>query len=125
MSRHIIPNPHGYPDNRVITVGWDRPLATFFAMSFNPHASGDDVESFWIGATPCEIPTVEVLAQSLVEYEVELPPDIKDLLAVEARVEGPGFAGRPASRIVAESVRPHVPAEQIARINSALKDGGQ
>ncbi|WP_214317084.1 hypothetical protein [Nonomuraea sediminis] len=127
MSRHIIPNPPGSPLRRVTSVGWDRPLATFFAMSFDPPAPGDEfdneIEVFWIGATPCEIPTVEALAHTLAEHHVELPGDIKRLLAVEAKVEGQGFAGRPATSVIAAAVRPHVPADQQARIDAALEGG--
>ncbi|WP_289009531.1 hypothetical protein [uncultured Thermomonospora sp.] len=101
MSRHTIPNPPGTPDGREITVGWDRPLETFFAMAFDrPPADdpdGDDIEVFWHGTTRGEITTIDDLRALLDRHGITLPDHIADQLEQDRRAEGNGWAGRPAA----------------------------
>ncbi|MGI5281705.1 hypothetical protein ACQEVF_59190 [Nonomuraea polychroma] len=127
MSRYTIPNPPEWPHTRVITVGWDGPLSTYWATAFDPPASieEDDVEVFWIGYTPCELPDVQSLVTALRERGVEVPPFTVETLRMDKPTEGENFAGRPATRIIAEMTRPHVPADQQARIDAALNGGGR
>ncbi|MEV4472853.1 hypothetical protein [Nonomuraea sp. NPDC049504] len=127
MSRYTIPNPPDSPESRTITVGWDPPLNTYWATAFDPPAPGDedDVEVFWIGYTPCELPDVESLATALREHGVEIPPFTLDALRADKPTEGERFAGRPATRIIADATRPHIPADQQARIDAALRGGGR
>ncbi|GAA4946351.1 hypothetical protein HD597_006798 [Nonomuraea thailandensis] len=127
MSRYTIPNPPDSPEDRVITVGWDAPLNTYWATAFDPPASidGEDVEVFWIGYTPCELPDVESLATALRKHGVEIPPFTVEALRVDKPGEGESFAGRPATKLIAEMTRPYVPADQQARIDVALQGGGR
>lgn len=127
MSRYTIPNAPGSPDKRVTTVGWDAPLNTYWAMAFDPPASIDekDVEVFWIGYTPCELPDVESLATALREHNVEIPTTTLDKLCRDKPSEGEQFAGRPATKLIAEMTRPHIPVDQQARIDAALQGGGR
>lgn len=107
MSRHVIPNAPGSPVGRVTTVGWDAPLNTFFGMAFDkvPDTAGDDyqdeVEVFWVGMMPGEIPTVEALAKVLGEHGVALPVWAAGALAEDRRVEGDRSKGRPVSGLFA------------------------
>lgn len=104
MSRHIIPNAPASPAGRETTIGWDAPLNTFFAMAFDPPASGDldddETEVFWVGMMPGEIPTIEALATALKEEGVALPPPVRDVLARDKRGEGDQSQGRPVSRLI-------------------------
>jgi hypothetical protein len=125
MSRYAIPNAPGSPEGRVTTVGWDGPLNTYWATAFDPPASTDedDVEVFWIGYTPCELPDIESLITALRNHGVEASPSTLEELALDKRSEGESFAGRPATRLITEMTRPHVPVDQQARIDTALQAG--
>ncbi|NRQ31329.1 hypothetical protein HII36_05680 [Nonomuraea sp. NN258] len=127
MSRYTIPNAPGSPDERVTTVGWDAPLNTYWATAFDPPAPGaeDDVEVFWIGYTPCALPDVESLVTALREHGVEIPPSTLTKLRADKPIEGEQFAGRPATRLIAEMTRPHVSVDQQARIDAALQGGAR
>jgi hypothetical protein len=127
MSRYTIPNARGAPDQRVTTVGWDAPLNTYWATAIDPPASidGEDVEVFWIGYTPCALPDVASLVTALREHGVEIPPFTLDALSRDKPGEGEQFAGRPATKLIAEMTRPHVPSDQQARIDAALQAGGR
>ncbi|MEU7891737.1 hypothetical protein AB0B45_02605 [Nonomuraea sp. NPDC049152] len=127
MSRYTIPNAPGAPEDRVTTVGWDGPLNSYFAMAFDPPTTGDEdyAEVFWIGYTPCELPDVASLVTALRAHGVEVPPFTLDALRMDKPNEGENFAGRPATRLIAEMARPHVPADQQARIDAALGGGSR
>lgn len=104
MSRRIIPNAPGSPAGRETTVGWDAPLATFFGMAFDPPASGDlydnEIQVFWVGGNPGEIPTVEALAAALHEHGVELPHDVASMLAADQAAAGDQSQGHPGSPVI-------------------------
>ncbi|MBT2234800.1 hypothetical protein [Nonomuraea sp. NEAU-A123] len=127
MSSYTIPNPPDSPESRVTKVGWDAPCNTYWATAFDPPASIDeeDVEVFWIGYTPCELPDVESLVTALREQGIEIPPSTVDKLRADKPAEGESFAGRPATQLIAEMTRPHVPVDQQARIDAALQGGGR
>jgi hypothetical protein len=66
MSRY--PFPAQDPCFTVV-VGWDNPLATFFAQVFDPSIDDDDeVYVLWIGAAPQAIPSVAALQAQLVGW---------------------------------------------------------
>lgn len=95
MSRHVIPNAPGSPRNRVTTVGWDAPLTTFFAMAFDtvpdsgdPDEFEDEIEVFYLGEDPDELPTVESLTAALKEHGVELYRSTSELLEQDKAQEG-------------------------------------
>jgi hypothetical protein len=63
MSRYRIP---AQDPRLTVIVGWDNPLATFFAQVFDPALEDDDeADLLWIGAAPHEIPTVAALQAQL------------------------------------------------------------
>jgi hypothetical protein len=77
MSRHSIP---AQQPGLTVIVGWDNPLATFFAQVFNPSIDEDeDACLLWIGTAPEVIPTVAALQAQLAGWAA-LPPDIVDRL---------------------------------------------
>ena len=54
MRRHTIP---ARDPNLTIVVGWDNPLATYFAQVARPEdpdREDDDPILLWVGATPCQ-----------------------------------------------------------------------
>ncbi|MEV1003487.1 hypothetical protein [Nonomuraea sp. NPDC050202] len=122
MSSHCIPVPPDAPPGRSITVGWDRGLSTYFASCFDPPASGDldDDEVFWVGASPCELPTVGALTAALAPHSVVIPEDVLAQLPLDEAAEGRGFATTPGRFMVAAVNLPHVPADQAARIRAEL-----
>ena len=63
MSRYSIPAQ----DSRLtVVVGWDNPLATFFAEVFDPSIEDeDDAYVLWIGTALQAIPTVAALQAQL------------------------------------------------------------
>jgi len=63
MSRSSIPaqNPRW-----TVVVGWDNPLATFFAQVVDPSLDDeDDAYVLWLGTAPQAIPTVAALQAQL------------------------------------------------------------
>lgn len=49
-----------------VVVGWDNPLATFFAQVFDPSIDDeDDANVLWLGTAPQAIPTVAALQTQL------------------------------------------------------------
>jgi hypothetical protein len=73
MSRYSIPAQH---PALTVTVGWDNPLATFFAHVFDPSIEEDaDACLLWIGTAPEAISTVAALQAQLAGWAT-IPADI-------------------------------------------------
>lgn len=55
MSRHTFAGHAG----TTVTIGWDRPLGTFFVEVLRPHPAikGEDETVEWHGTEPGEVPT--------------------------------------------------------------------
>jgi hypothetical protein len=62
-----------------ILVGWDNPMATFFAQVFNPALPERDECILWIGTEPEAITTVEGLQTQLCDYAT-IPEPIREAL---------------------------------------------
>jgi hypothetical protein len=86
MSRYNIPAQH---PALTVTVGWDNPLATFFAQVFNPSIE-EDAEAclLWIGTAPEAISTVAALQAQLTGWAT-IPPDIVDRLTRDQQAATP------------------------------------
>lgn len=71
MSRHQIALPRG----RVLTVGWDPPLQTFFAVV---RAAGIVAPELWVGADLHELYDLDDLARALGRAELahHLTPEL-------------------------------------------------
>lgn len=59
MNRHVLQPRADRPDVAEATIGWDRPLATFFFQAFAPQVDGEDHIIEWCGTEPGELPTPE------------------------------------------------------------------
>jgi len=63
MSRYHFP---AQDPRFTVVVGWDNPLATFFAQVFDPSIEDDDeADVLWIGTAPQAISTVAALQAQL------------------------------------------------------------
>lgn len=60
-----------------VSLGWDRPLATFFVQVFrpDPEADGEEHAFIWQGSMPGELPKAAD-AIRLAEPYAHLPPDL-------------------------------------------------
>lgn len=86
MSRHILPPKADQPHVLRATIGWDRPLQTFFAQVF--FATEDEPEEgealIWVGTAPGELLTPEA-AIAIVEPHAIVPADLAAKLEAELR----------------------------------------
>ena len=86
MSRHDLQPKPGSDGVLRATVGWDRPLQTFFAQVF--FATDDEPEEgealIWIGTEPGELPTAEAAIEVVAPHAV-VPVDLADTLTAEMR----------------------------------------
>lgn len=66
MSRRTIDTSEdaGYD----IIVGWDSALRTYYGQVIPDGNPGDDELILWVGKSPRELPTVDALADALVEW---------------------------------------------------------
>jgi hypothetical protein len=86
MSRSSIPaqNPR-----LTVVVGWDNPLATFFAQVVDPSLDDeDDAYVLWLGTAPQAIPTVAALQPQLAGWAT-IPPAIVDHLTRDQQTATP------------------------------------
>ncbi len=86
MSRHDLQPKAENPDVVRVTVGWDRPLQTFFAqVFFRTEAEEDEGEPLiWRGTEPGELATAEA-AIAVVALYADIPGDLADRLTAEMR----------------------------------------
>jgi len=86
MSRYSVP---AQDPTLTVIVGWDNPLATFFAQAFNP-AIEDEAEAdlLWIGTAFQEIPTVAALQAQLTGWAT-IPPAIVERLTCDQQAATP------------------------------------
>ncbi|ANZ13328.1 hypothetical protein ACH4YO_40690 [Streptomyces noursei] len=124
MSSHILIPLDGAPSDRTIRVGWDAPLATFFAHVLdNPIGDADEpVALMSTGGQPYEVPDVDVILGLIAPYAV-IPSDLREQLIAEEAAEGDSFAGRPGSAVVARVALQNLEdPRQIAAIRAAMPD---
>lgn len=86
MSRHDLQPKADKPDIVRATVGWDRPLQTFFAqVFFRTEDEPDEGEALiWVGTDPGELLTAEA-AIAIVAPHAEVPADLAEQLMSEMR----------------------------------------
>lgn len=77
MSRHTI---CGREPHVKIVLGWDPPLSTYFVQVWDGRKDGEGSLLRWTGCMPCEVPSVEDLAESLTDY-VTLDAGLREQLA--------------------------------------------
>lgn len=86
MSRHDLQPRADQPHVVSATVGWDRPLQTFFAqVFFRTEDEPDEGEALiWFGTEPGELLTAAA-AIAIVAPHAEVPADLADKLDAEMR----------------------------------------
>lgn len=86
MSRHDLQPKADQPHVVRATIGWDRPLQTFFAqVFFRTEDEPDEGEALiWLGTEPGELLTAEA-AITIVAPHVEIPGGLADKLDAEMR----------------------------------------
>ncbi|OAH45460.1 hypothetical protein AX777_17805 [Sphingobium yanoikuyae] len=86
MSRHDLHTRDDRPDVVRATVGWDRPLQTFFAqVFFRTEDEPDEGEALiWVGTEPGEILTPEA-AIAIVAPHVVIPANLAAQLDADMR----------------------------------------
>ncbi|TGX49045.1 hypothetical protein E5A73_19550 [Sphingomonas gei] len=86
MSRHDLQPKGDQPHVVRATVGWDRPLQTFFAQVFfrTEDEPADGEALIWFGTAPGELLTPEAVI-AIVEPHVTIPPGLVDILNAEMR----------------------------------------
>nr|WP_314471319.1 hypothetical protein [uncultured Sphingomonas sp.] len=74
MSRHQFP---GIEPGTSVSIGWDRPLGTFFVQVLrpHPHLTGEDDTVAWHGAHPGEL-TTAAAAVTIASRWADLPADL-------------------------------------------------
>jgi len=101
VSRHTLVTT----EERLVVVGWDDPMGTFFAQEYDTTLPDDSEEEdllWWVGYGMREIQTVEQLAAKLAERGHQLTEDAAKTLSAEAALPwtpGPlqqalGFTGK-------------------------------
>ncbi|AOH87104.1 hypothetical protein AWL63_23280 (plasmid) [Sphingomonas panacis] len=86
MSRHNLHPKAEIADVISVTIGWDRPLQTFFAqVFFRTEAEAEEGEPLiWHGTAPGELPTAEA-AIAIVAPFADIPTDLAERLTTEMR----------------------------------------
>lgn len=81
MSRHSFPGKAGATS---VTLGWDRPLATFFVQVFvpDPNEAGEEATILWEGTAPGELPTA-ASAIALATRYADLPETLGTMLETD------------------------------------------
>ncbi|UVO53727.1 hypothetical protein [Sphingomonas sp. SUN039] len=96
MSRHTLEPRPDQPRGTRITVGWDRPLATFFAQVLVTEADGEDDVIFWQGTAPGELATAAAALALLAPCAV-VPEGLAATLETD-RLKSLGTANGPAQQ---------------------------
>jgi hypothetical protein len=84
MSRHDLQPKADQPHVVRATVGWDRPLQTFFAQVFFRTEDEPDEGVIWFGTAPGELLTPEA-AIAIVAPHVTVPTNLVDTLDADMR----------------------------------------
>jgi len=110
MSRRDVPVKSSAAPIVRVTVGWDRPLATFFAQAFAIAEDGEEIAIVWRGSYPGELPTARS-AIAVIEQYCDVPDDLAvqletDRLATLAQSDGPNQQAAKRALIIGEQNNP-------------------
>lgn len=121
MSSHTLTPLGGAPANRTIRVGWDAPLASFFATAWDEHDNAKDDHLVFAGAAPYDISDPTTVLELVAPYAV-IPEGLHEQLLADRDTEGDRFRGRPATELLATAALPHAQSHQQAdAIRAALR----
>ena len=81
VSRHTFPGKAGATD---VSIGWDRPLQTFFVQVFrlDPEMEGEETAFIWEGTAPGELKTAGAAIAIAAPY-ADLPADLAAILETD------------------------------------------
>ncbi|MFE2529456.1 hypothetical protein ACFXEL_35115 [Streptomyces sp. NPDC059382] len=123
MSIHTLTPLDGAPAGRTVRVGWDAPLATYFATAWDePGDEGADTDHLvFAGAAPYDISDPATVLELVAPYAV-IPEDLRERLLAERDAEGDRFRRRPATNLVGNAALPYARTSQQAdAIRAALR----
>lgn len=114
MSRREVPLKSSAKRAIRATVGWDRPLQTFFAQVFERDAEGHEDAFVWKGTLPGELPTPRS-ALDILEPWCDIPDELSpaletDRLLTLATKDGPAQSAAKRALIQGDP-RPPTPRE--------------
>ncbi|MBB6439551.1 hypothetical protein [Streptomyces candidus] len=123
MSSYTLTPLGGAPAGRTVRVGWDAPLASFFANVWD-ESDGEDAENNDLvreGGAPYAISDVDTVLERVNAYAA-IPEDLRERLLADCAAEGDSFRGRPATHLVGTSALPHARSpQQSDAIRAALR----
>ncbi|MFJ4342939.1 hypothetical protein [Streptomyces sp. NPDC088915] len=123
MSSHTLTPLGGAPAGRTVRVGWDAPLASYFASAWDePDGEGAETEHLvFAGGAPYDISDPATVLELVAPYAV-IPEGLREELLADRDREGECFRGRPATELVATTALPyaHNPRQADA-IRAALR----
>ncbi|MER6256808.1 hypothetical protein ABT224_36245 [Streptomyces sp. NPDC001584] len=122
MSNYTLTPLSGAPAGRTVLIGWDAPLASYFASVWDEREDEDaeDAHLVFAGGAPYDISDVNTVLELVVPYAV-VPEGLRDQLLTDRESEGDRFPGRPATELVAAAALPYARSTQQAdAIRAAL-----
>ncbi|WP_432138673.1 hypothetical protein [Streptomyces sp. bgisy154] len=123
MSSHTLTPLGGAPAGRTVRVGWDAPLASYFASAWD-EPDDEDAETnhlVFAGAAPYDISDPATVLELVTPYAV-IPEGLREQLLADRDREGDRFRGRPATELVGTAALPYAHSTQQAdAIRAALR----
>lgn len=100
ISYTLVPR-EGAPPRRLVHIGWDAPLSSFFVHVLDTLPDGEPLDVKWIGASPHEVADVDVALRVVTAYAA-VPRDLRQKLLNDQAREGDRFADRPGADLIIE-----------------------
>ena len=85
-------------------VGWDRPLATFFAQVFSVNEEGEEEAHIWVGTWPGELRSASA-AIAIVTEHCDIPGDLAARLEIDRLAALAARDGRLQADVKAQVLR--------------------
>ncbi|MGA5643275.1 hypothetical protein ACPCTN_31615 [Streptomyces cinereoruber] len=123
MSSHTLTPLGGTPAGRTVRVGWDAPLASYFATVWDePDDEAAEADHLvFAGAAPYDISDPTTVLELVTPYAV-IPEDLRERLLADRDREGDRFQGRPATELVGTTALPYARSTgQADAIRAALR----
>ena len=129
MSRYDFP---GKGVANSVTIGWDRPLATFFVQVMQPHPriDGEEAIFIWRGTAPGELPTAAAAIALAADY-ADLPDDLGAILETDrlkslGTFDGPAqMAAKPFIQATPPPIRSEAEAREAGYTRAVVADCSQ
>nr|WP_233109083.1 hypothetical protein [Streptomyces sp. 14R-10] len=120
MSSYTLTPHGGAPAGRTVRVGWDAPLASYFATAWDePADDGAEIDHMvFAGAAPYDISDPAIVLDLVSPYAV-IPENLREQLLADRDREGDTFRGSPAAELVGTA---NLPYARSARQADAIRD---